>query len=247
MKINCDMGESFGSWVKGNDAEVMPYIDMANIACGFHASDPSTMDETVRCAVDNQVKIGAHPGYPDLIGFGRREMNVSAQDLEAMLIYQVGALESFCRKYQTTVSYIKPHGAMYNQMMKDEAMLKTIMRAVATLSPQYPLVVMATPRNDVVREFAEQTGINVWFEAFSDRSYDDEGFLVPRSVQGAVHNSLELVTDQVTQIIMESSVTSISGKTLKIDADTICIHGDGDHALSIAKAAMQCKGLQNEN
>ena len=247
MKINCDMGESFGNWVKGNDAEVMPFIDMANIACGFHASDPSTMDKTVQCAVSNQVKIGAHPGYPDLVGFGRREMNVSTQDLESMLIYQIGALESFCHKYQTKVSYIKPHGAMYNQMMKDETMLKIIMQAVVTLSPHYPLVVMATPRNDNVRELADKVGINVWFEAFSDRAYDDEGFLVPRSVQGAVHHSLELVTEQVTQIMMESSVTSISGKKLKIDADTICIHGDGDHALSIAQAAMQCKGLKNEN
>ncbi len=237
MKLNCDMGESFGSWVKGQDSLVMPFIDMANIACGFHASDPLTMDKTVCMAVDNNVKIGAHPGYPDLIGFGRRNMDIPSQELEALLIYQIGALDAICQKHGTEVSYIKPHGAMYNQMMKDKTILSTIMKTVRKVRPLCPLVVMATPNNDIIRTMAQEHGIEVWFEAFSDRAYDDQGYLVSRNEAGSVYTDFTSIKNQICQIIEEGCVTTITGKKLPIDVDTICIHGDGEHAASVGEAA----------
>ncbi|UAB73011.1 5-oxoprolinase subunit PxpA [Vibrio sp. SCSIO 43132] len=237
MKLNCDMGESFGCWAKGQDSDVMPFIDMANIACGFHASDPLTMDTTVRLAVENTVEIGAHPGYPDLVGFGRRNMHCQPDELEAMLIYQIGALDAICQKYGTEVSYIKPHGAMYNQMMKDKQMLSTIMKTVRKVRPLCPLVVMATPNNDIIRTMAHEHGIEVWFEAFSDRAYNDDGYLVPRTVSGSVYHDFTSIRNQICQIIEEGCVTTITGKKLAVDVDTICVHGDGEHAASVCQAA----------
>ena len=180
MKLNCDMGESFGSWTKGMDAEVMPYIDMANIACGFHASDPLTMDRTVRTAIVEKVAIGAHPGYPDLLGFGRRDMEFAPEELQALLVYQIAALDGICRTHGTAIEYIKPHGALYNKMAVDRTTLAAVMAAVRNYAAHCPLVVMATPDADEVLALAADAGINVWFEAFSDRAYSDEGRLVKR-------------------------------------------------------------------
>lgn len=138
MKLNCDMGESFGSWTKGMDAEVMPYIDMANIACGFHASDPLTMDRTVRTAIAEKVAIGAHPGYPDLLGFGRRDMEFAPEELQALLVYQIAALDGICRTHGTAIEYIKPHGALYNKMAVDRTTLAAVMAAVRNFAPHCP-------------------------------------------------------------------------------------------------------------
>ena len=191
MKLNCDMGESFGSWTKGMDAEVMPYIDMANIACGFHASDPLTMDRTVRTAIAEKVAIGAHPGYPDLLGFGRRDMEFAPEELQALLVYQIAALDGICRTHGTAIEYIKPHGALYNKMAVDRTTLAAVMAAVRNFAPHCPLVAMATPDADEVLALAADVGIDVWFEAFSDRAYSDEGRLVKRSVKNAVHDTPE--------------------------------------------------------
>ena len=239
MKLNCDMGESFGSWTKGMDAEVMPYIDMANIACGFHASDPLTMDRTVRTAIAEKVAIGAHPGYPDLLGFGRRDMEFAPEELQALLVYQIAALDGICRTHGTAIEYIKPHGALYNKMAVDRTTLAAVMAAVRNFAPHCPLVVMATPDADEVLALAADVGIDVWFEAFSDRAYSDEGRLVKRSVKNAVHDTPEAIERQVTQIITEGSVTSISGKRIPIKADTLCIHGDSQHAVEAARHMRQ--------
>ena len=239
MKLNCDMGESFGSWTKGMDAEVMPYIDMANIACGFHASDPLTMDRTVRTAIAEKVAIGAHPGYPDLLGFGRRDMEFAPEELQALLVYQIAALDGICRTHGTAIEYIKPHGALYNKMAVDRTTLAAVMAAVRNFAPHCPLVAMATPDADEVLALAADVGIDVWFEAFSDRAYSDEGRLVKRSVKNAVHDTREAIERQVTQIITEGSVTSISGKRIPIKADTLCIHGDSQHAVEAARHMRQ--------
>ena len=239
MKLNCDMGESFGTWTKGMDAEVMPYIDMASIACGVHASDPLTMDHTVKLALAQNVTIGAHPGYPDLLGFGRRDMDCRPDELKAILVYQMAALNGICQVHGTSISYVKPHGALYNRMMVDNTTLSMVMSAVRSYAPKCPLVVMATPDWQQVKDRADEYGIEVWFEAFSDRAYSDEGRLVKRSVRGAVHETTEAIEAQVTQIIREGTVTSISGKHIPIKADTICIHGDSYHAVDAARHMRQ--------
>ncbi|WP_166263491.1 5-oxoprolinase subunit PxpA [Marinobacter caseinilyticus] len=235
MKLNCDMGESFGAWTKGMDADVMPYVDMANIACGFHASDPLTMDDTVKLALAEGVSIGAHPGYPDLIGFGRRHMELDPAELKPILVYQMAALDGICRSHGAAIEYVKPHGALYNRMMIDEPTLRAVMSAVRAYAPHCPLVVMATPESERILTLADEFGLEISFEAFSDRAYSDEGRLVSRSQPGAVHQTREAIEQQVTQIIREGCVTSITGKTIPIKADTICIHGDSHHAADAAR------------
>ncbi|OPX55409.1 hypothetical protein BTE48_09115 [Oceanospirillum multiglobuliferum] len=235
MKLNCDMGESFGAWTMGADAEVMPYIDMASIACGFHASDPLTMHRTVQLALQHQVSIGAHPSYPDLVGFGRREMQLSSDELHSALIYQIAALQGICESNNTTLSYVKPHGALYNKMMIDNATLMTVMQSLKDYCPHLPLVLMATPEAEQIQKQADSMGISILFEVFADRAYDDEGRLVARTIEGAVHQSLSQIEQQVRQIVEQGTVTSFSGKVIPIAADTLCIHGDGAHAASIAE------------
>ncbi|WP_207060780.1 5-oxoprolinase subunit PxpA [Motiliproteus sp. SC1-56] len=235
MKLNCDMGESFGTWTKGMDEQVMPFIDMASIACGFHASDPLTMERTVKMARAENVTIGAHPGYPDLLGFGRRELECHPEELKPILIYQLAALDGICRTQGTGIEYVKPHGALYNKMMVDDCTLTAVMAAVQAYAPHCPLVVMATPDASRIRKLAREMGVQVWFEAFSDRAYDDEGRLVKRSVPGSVHETTEAIEQQVLQIIREGRVTSITGQSIPIEADTICIHGDSHHAVEAAR------------
>lgn len=217
------------------DEDVMPLIDMASIACGFHASDPLTMERTVQMALAEDVVIGAHPGYPDLIGFGRRDLSLHPQELKAGLVYQLAALDGICRVNGTRVQYVKPHGALYNKMMRDETTMTIIMEVVRDFAPDCPLVVLATPESEEISVKGREYDIEVWFEAFSDRAYDDEGRLVNRSQPGAVHQDLETIGQQVQQIINEQSVTTISGKRIPIQADTICVHGDSQHALDSAR------------
>lgn len=237
MKLNCDMGESFGGYQRTGFSRHAFYRHGKH--CVWFSRFRPT-DHGQNCShgsVENNVKIGAHPGYPDLIGFGRRNMDIAPQELEAILIYQIGALDAICQKHGTEVSYIKPHGAMYNQMMKDKTILSTIMKTVRKVRPLCPLVVMATPNNDIIRAMAQEHGIEVWFEAFSDRAYDDQGYLVSRNEAGSVYTDFTSIKNQICQIIEEGCVTTITGKKLSIDVDTICIHGDGEHAASVSEAA----------
>ena len=235
MKLNCDMGESFGSWSKGRDAEVMPYIDMANIACGFHASDPLTMDRTVKLAVARGTAIGAHPGYPDLLGFGRRNMACSDDELSTMVIYQVAALDGICKSNNTRVSYVKPHGALYNSMMRDDQILVTLMSAIHAYDPALPLVVLANNRREEIAELGRQQGIRVWFEAFADRAYDDNGQLASRDLPGAVLSNPADIERQVMSIIEYGQVTTLGGQLMPLKADTICVHGDNDQAVAAVR------------
>lgn len=231
MKLNCDMGESFGSWKMGMDEQIMPHVDMANIACGFHASDPHTMQQTVALAAANNVTIGAHPGFPDLQGFGRKDMHFSFNELVNIVLYQVGALQALCKANNTQVSYVKPHGALYNMMMRDQDVFKAMVKAVALLESDIPLMIMATAEHQEYSDIAEQENVSLLFEAFCDRAYTDEGRLQPRGIEGAVYHDLDSIVNQATQMIQQGTVTTCTGKTLSIKADTICIHGDGELAL----------------
>lgn len=232
LLLNCDIGESFGAWTMGLDAEVMPHIDCANIACGFHASDPSIMRRTVALAVDHSVRIGAHPAYPDLAGFGRRSMACSAQEVEDMLLYQIGALDGICRAEGTRVSYVKPHGALYNDMMRKPELLRAVMRAVRLYDPGLPLMLMSVRDNGAAEALAREEGIALWFETFADRAYDGDGFLVARNLPGAVHHDSEQVIAQAVALASGQALTASDGSALVLRADSLCVHGD--NASSVA-------------
>ncbi|WP_263080985.1 5-oxoprolinase subunit PxpA [Endozoicomonas sp. Mp262] len=235
MKINCDMGESFGIWKMGRDEEIMPYLDMANIACGMHASDPSVMTKTVKMAKQYQVSIGAHPGYADLQGFGRRCIQMMPEDLAALFIYQVGALQAICQSENTSLSYVKPHGALYNAMMEDDKVFTCLLNGLKNYNKSLPLVIMAIPDYSRYQDLAEAYGIKLWFEAFVDRAYGCDGRLVPRSEPGSLHTTIGAIEKQALQLLEQGSVTTLTGNRIPVYADTLCIHGDGSLALSVAK------------
>lgn len=239
MLINCDMGESFGAWTMGQDALIMQYIDMANIACGMHASDPTVMKKTVKLAIKHNVKIGAHPGYPDLQGFGRRHIAMSPEELESYIIYQLGALQGICISEGTEISYVKPHGALYNDMMRDDDIFNTLLTSIAKYNPALPLMIMAVPDKQRYIEMANKLGITLIFEAFIDRTYQSNGRLTPRSADFSVFETLNEMLIQANNLLSHRKVISPDGNSILIEADTLCIHGDGKLALELAKALRQ--------
>mgnify|MGYP000622081139 FL=1 len=239
MKLNCDLGESFGAWSMPVEAAIMAEIDQANIACGFHAGDPLVMKQAIRLAKQHDVVIGAHPAYPDLQGFGRRSMAIAADELSAMIQYQVSALSGMAKVCGANVSYVKPHGALYNDMMKDTAVMRTVMKSIAEINMQsldspLALMVQATSQNPAIKEAAQEWGLPLYFEAFSDRRYTDEGLLQSRLIEGAVLSESDALL-QAKQLISSGTVTTASGATLAIEADSLCVHGDTKGAVSIAK------------
>ena len=232
LLLNCDMGESFGSWTMGLDAEVMPFIDCANIACGFHAGDPSIMRKTVGLALAHNVQIGAHPAYQDLAGFGRRSMAYSAQALQDLLHYQLGALDGICRAQGTRISYVKPHGAMYNDMMASPAQLRAVIQALAAYDASLPLMLMATRDNSAAQAIGDECGVTLWFEAFADRAYDQAGHLLSRQLPGAVHHDVDVIVQQALNIAAGRPLVANDGSQLQLHANTLCVHGD--NASSVA-------------
>src|SRR5690606_3543732 len=219
--LNCDVGESFGAWKMGRDADVMAYIDCANIACGFHAGDPDVMRRTIGYAVANDVRIGPHPGYPDLVGFGRRSLAVSAQEAENLLLYQIGALDGVCRAEGTRVRYVKPHGALYNDMAANHELLRATMRAVKAYDPALPLLVMSTADITSVRALAEEEGVTLWFEVFADRAYEPTGQLVSRREPGAVHHDEATIVAQAVTLAKGEALRARDGSVLHLAADTL--------------------------
>ena len=232
IDLNCDLGESFGNYKIGMDEEVIKFISSANIACGFHASDPLVMEKTVALAKENGVKVGAHPGFPDLAGFGRRNMNVSPKELKAMVVYQIGALNAFCKASGIKMNHVKPHGAMYNMAAKDERLAVAIAEAVAQVDESLFLVGLS---GSELLKAAKRVGLKCASEVFADRAYEDDGSLVPRSKIGAVISNEEEASDRAVQMIKYGKVKSITGKEIPITADTICIHGDTPQALHLAR------------
>ena len=225
MLLNCDLGESYGSWTMGLDDAVMPHIDQANIACGFHGGDPLTIQRTLALAARHGVNVGAHPAYPDLVGFGRRSMSLSDEELIATVLYQVAALDGMAASAGLSLGYVKPHGALYNDMMAQASTRAAMLRAIASYHRPLPLMLQATPEADTHRGEASAAGVELLFEAFADRCYDDDGRLLSRRQAGAVHTREKMLA-QVEQLCRQHSVTTVSGKVLPLRADTLCVHGD---------------------
>ncbi|MCH2454595.1 MAG: 5-oxoprolinase subunit PxpA [Idiomarina sp.] len=237
VTLNADIGESFGAWKMGADELIMPHIDCANIACGFHASDPLTMMDTVRLAKEYGVTIGAHPAYPDLVGFGRRHMVCKPEEVTAMVQYQVGALQGICAGERAKVEYVKPHGALYNDMLNDGPLFDAVCQAIAALQGNdvLPLMVMATPENHAWKERAAQFGVTLWFEGFADRAYDDNGKLRSRKHDDAVHSETEAMLEQAQAFTEGKPITSVNGTPLSIQIDSLCVHGDNPRAIDTVK------------
>ena len=231
VDLNCDLGESFGNYTCGLDAEVIRHISSANVACGFHASDPLVMTRTVALAKANGVAVGVHPGYPDLVGFGRRNLAVSPAELKAMVQYQIGALYAFCKVQGTALQHVKPHGAMYNMAAKDHKLALAICEAVAEVDDK--LILLGLSGSQLL-EAAGEVGLHWASEVFADRSYEDDGSLTPRSMAGAVIAEEDRAVEQVLQMVQKGTVTARSGKVIPVQADSICLHGDGARAVAFA-------------
>lgn len=233
MDINCDMGESYGNFKIGNDAAVFPYITSSNIACGFHGGDPVHIRKTVSMALEYGVRIGAHPGYPDLAGFGRRDMELSETEIEAMLLYQISALQGMTQSLGGSLSYVKPHGAFYNRIARDTEVAKVVFKTMDLLSPSLPLMVLAgSPAETLARE----KGRPVIAEAFADRRYEGDGQLMSRKKEGAVIHQAEQAARQVVSLALHHQLTAANGTRLHIQAQSVCIHGDNPQAIEILQA-----------
>ena len=244
LLLNCDMGESFGSWTMGLDAEVMPFIDCANIACGFHAGDPGIMRVTVALAVAQGVLIGAHPAYPDLAGFGRRSMACTNEEIRDLLHYQIGALDGICRTQKTQVAYVKPHGALYNDMMAEPGKLRAVIEAVAAYDRSLPLMLMATADNSAAQALGDEYGVTLWFEAFADRAYDAAGRLLSRRLPGAVHHDPARIVEQALRLARGEPLVASDGSALRLHAHTLCVHGDNDSSMAAVRQIRQALDAQ---
>ena len=231
MLLNCDLGESYGSWTMGQDAKAMANIDQANIACGFHAGDPLVMRNTLSLAKEHGVMIGAHPAYPDLVGFGRRTMNCSDAELQSLLQYQIAAIDGMAKSQGLELAYVKPHGALYNDMMANANVRASVMQAVASYHRPIRLMLQATAAWQEHKAEADALGLALYFEAFADRAYEDDGRLMARSKPGAVHNHDNMLA-QVKQLIADGTITSANGKVLELQVDSLCVHGDNDAGIA---------------
>ncbi|MFA6229424.1 MAG: 5-oxoprolinase subunit PxpA [Rhodanobacter sp.] len=232
IDLNCDLGESFGTWHMGDDDALLALISSANIACGFHAGDPVIMRRTVEQAVNHGVAIGAHVSLPDLQGFGRREMSVSADEVQAMTLYQVGALHAFAQAAGTRLAHVKPHGALYNMAASDRSLADAIARAVQAFDPQLRLFGLA---GSALIDAARAIGLPVAAEAFADRRYLADGSLQSRREAGAVIDDASAATAQAIGIARDGVVQAADGQRIKLHADTLCLHGDGAHAVALAR------------
>jgi 5-oxoprolinase (ATP-hydrolysing) subunit A len=242
IDLNCDMGESYGAWKMGADAEIMPFISSANIACGFHGGDPATIRKTVRLALEHGVAVGAHPSLPDLQGFGRRAMKISPQDMYDLVVYQAGAVDAFARAGGSGLHHIKCHGALYNMAANDEALSEAMVRAAKDLGAM--LYVLSNSRNFAV---AKKAAVPVAGEVFADRGYSDDGTLAPRDKPGGMIEDADKAVKQALAMIEEGYVTSLGGKRVAVAADTLCLHGDQPGAVTFAKAlrsAFKERGIQ---
>lgn len=241
IDINCDMGESFGNYQLGADTEVLKYVTSANIACGFHAGDPATMKKTVRMALEEKVGIGAHPGFQDLVGFGRREMKVSPEEAYDLVVYQIGALEAFVRSEGGRLQHVKPHGALFNMAAADSVLARAVAEAVYKVDAE--LILFGLSGSELVKA-GEEIGLRTASEVFSDRTYQQDGSLTSRRKPGALIESPEEAIAQVVRMVKNHKVKALNGLDIDICAHTVCIHGDGESALRFAEQIT--KTLQQE-
>ncbi|GEN32573.1 MULTISPECIES: LamB/YcsF family protein [Aneurinibacillus] len=232
IDLNCDMGESFGVYTLGMDEEVIKLITSANIACGFHAGDPNVMDRTVQIAKKNHVGIGVHMGFPDLLGFGRRNMDVSYEELVNYNIYQIGALEAFCRKHDVKIQHIKPHGNMNNMADTDRVIAEAIVDSTLMVLPGTPIFVK--PGSEL-HKVSEAKGVPVILEIFADRAYNKDGTLVSRKIPGAVIKDPKEAAENVVRMVVEGKAKTIDGQLIDITGDSVCVHGDTQGSLEIIR------------
>jgi 5-oxoprolinase (ATP-hydrolysing) subunit A len=242
IDLNSDIGESFGAFKIGNDAEVLKYISSANIACGYHAGDHNIMFETVRLALKYGVKIGAHPGFPDLAGFGRREMNLPPREIYNLMIYQIGALQAVCKANGATLSHVKPHGALYNMAVGNKEIAAAIAEAVA--DSDSTLVLFGLAGSKLIKAGREK-GLQVAEEVFTDRTYQPDGTLTSRKENNAFIHDTGQVIQRVMRMITEGKVEAVDGTDLDIQADTICVHGDGAKAVEFVSELRQALAQEN--
>ncbi|MCG8687986.1 MAG: LamB/YcsF family protein [Desulfobacterales bacterium] len=245
IDLNCDMGESFGNYSIGMDDQVMPFISSANIACGWHAGDPMVMDATIRCAIANGVMPGAHPGYPDLMGFGRRHMTLTPDEITQYLIYQIGALQAFCTVHKVTLQHVKPHGALYLDAVENPDIAGAVAKAILQLDPDLRFVALAGKKGETMRQMGEEFGLKVVFEAFPDRAYTPEGTLVPRKEPGAVISDPDEVAKRALDMARGFVIAS-NGSKIDLDVQTLCVHGDNQKALNLVKkirATLEAEGI----
>jgi UPF0271 protein len=232
IDLNSDMGEGFGVWEMGNDLALLDYIDSTNIACGWHAGDPERMKKLVAAALHKQIMIGAHPSLPDLMGFGRREMAITPNDAYNFVLYQAGALQAFIRAQGGTLHHVKPHGAFYSQAARDKSLALAIAQAVKDLGDDIILYGLAS---SCFVDAAKEIGVPLWQEVFADRRYTSEGYLVPRTQPGALIESEDQAAAQALRMAQKGEVVALDGSIVKVQADTLCIHGDSPTALDFAK------------
>ncbi|UTL83309.1 MULTISPECIES: LamB/YcsF family protein [Pseudomonas] len=242
IDLNSDLGESFGPWAMGDDASMLDIVTSANIACGFHAGDPAGILSVLKEAVARDVVIGAHVGYRDLVGFGRRVMEPSSSELIGDVIYQIGALEGLAKAAGTTISYVKPHGALYNTIAKDRRQGADVIAAIKAVNPSLALLVLA---GAPIVEQARQAGLKVVCEAFADRAYNSDGSLVNRRIAGAVIHDPELITQRMLRLVREGVVEAVDGSIVPLQADSICVHGDNSAAVQTAKALRDAFEMNN--
>ena len=244
VDLNCDLGESFGAYTIGCDELVIPLVSSANVACGFHASDPVVMEKTVVMAAGAGIGVGAHPGFPDLMGFGRRNMVITPAEARAYTLYQLGALSGFCRAKGIALQHVKPHGALYNMAGKDYALARGICEAIKDFDPS--LIVLALSGGELLR-CARDMGLRAASEVFADRGYEEDGSLVNRKKEGAMITDENVAIERVVRMIREKTVTAVTGKDIPIEADSVCVHGDGPKALACVekiRAALTQQGIE---
>ncbi|MGV8081716.1 MAG: LamB/YcsF family protein [Syntrophales bacterium] len=235
IDLNCDMGESFGAYTLGMDTEAIRHITSANVACGYHAGDARVMYRTVQMAKESGVAVGAHPGYPDLAGFGRRKMDCTPEEIRDYVIYQVGALQAFCAAHGMALQHVKPHGSLYNESVGNEALLRSLIGAVARVDRRLIYLALGGAQAPLVKRLAGEAGIRVAFEAFPDRAYTPEGKLAPRSMPGTVIEDPEEAAARALLAAKEGKVIAIDGTVLEMEIHTLCVHGDNPAAVALVK------------
>jgi len=228
IDLNCDLGESFGAYKIGCDEKVIPFITSANVACGYHASDPIVMKKTVTMAKEYGIGVGAHPGFPDLMGFGRRIMKVSPEEAGAYVLYQIGALDAFCKSAGIKLQHVKPHGALYNMAGKDYELARAICESIKSYDDSLIMLVLS---GSEMQRAAEDVGLKFSREVFADRGYQADGSLVPRGQAGDLITDEDLAIRRVIRMVKEHKVTAVDGTDIEIIPDSVCVHGDGEKAI----------------
>jgi 5-oxoprolinase (ATP-hydrolysing) subunit A len=234
VDINCDMGESFGAYKIGRDEEVIRYITSSNIACGFHASDPNVMERTVELCKDHGVRAGAHPGYPDLLGFGRRYLDMERKELLNAIMYQVGALHGFLAFHQMTLQHVKMHGALYNHLIKEEGLFVEIIETLSKAFGDLIFLTLTTPETAALKKTLKKKGIRIALEAFPDRNFSDSGELLSRGHKAAVLRDPDEIAKRAVRMVKERGLESVGGLWLDMEIDTLCMHGDNLESIEAA-------------